>query len=440
MTATSESDIVRAGAINYNPGGLLKTAIEMDQPIIAVSATYRLSAFGFSASREMADAGLLNLGLEDQRAAMRWVQQHIARFGGDPGRVTIFGESAGSWSVNAHLLWDEGDSQGLFHGAIAASGGPVMVAGPERQQAVFDNMLAATGCADAADKIACLKEAEYEDILASINQEGMLLGPRSLASTWTIRPDGNHLKDSPHRLITTGKVAQVPLMIGDMRDEGTLFSLLAQFLATTDDDFKAYFQQVWWPNATDEDMQGLLDLYVQDPAQGSPYALDNSTLGTVLATLDNPTPNYKRLASLVGDYSFEAQRRNLLRHWNSSSAPVWNYVHDQDVFSGGLVPDTDLTNIPLLGSFHAADVWLNVFGQIPALLSKNTQNRQATIISFVRNLEPNAHGLDIPDWPEYTAEKLETYRFVESGPEVIADDYRVERMQYINDHPDAFLI
>lgn len=440
MTATSESDIVRAGAINYNPGGLLKTAIEMDQPIIAVSATYRLSAFGFSASREMADAGLLNLGLEDQRAAMRWVQQHIARFGGDPGRVTIFGESAGSWSVNAHLLWDEGDNQGLFHGAIAASGGPVMVAGPERQQAVFDNMLAATGCADAADKIACLKEAEYEDILASINQEGMLLGPRSLASTWTIRPDGNHLKDSPHRLIATGKVAQVPLMIGDMRDEGTLFSLLAQFLATTDDDFKTYFQRVWWPNATDEDMQGLMDLYVQDPAQGSPYALDNSTISTFLAALDNPTPNYKRLASLVGDYSFEAQRRNLLRHWNSSSAPVWNYVHDQDVFSGGLVPDTDLTNIPLLGSFHAADVWLNVFGQIPALLSKNTQNRQATIVSFVRNLEPNAHGLDIPDWPEYTAEKLETYRFVESGPEVIADDYRVERMQYINDHPDAFLI
>lgn len=125
---------MRAQAINYNPGGLLKTAIEMDQPIITVSATYRLSAFGFSASREMADAGLLNLGLEDQRAAMQWVQNYIHLFGGDPDQVTIFGESAGSWSVNAHLLWDDGDNQGLFHGAIAASGGPVMVDGPERQQ------------------------------------------------------------------------------------------------------------------------------------------------------------------------------------------------------------------------------------------------------------------------------------------------------------------
>lgn len=440
MTATSETDILRAQAINYNPGGLLKTAIEMDQPIITVSATYRLNAFGFSASREMAEAGLLNLGLEDQRVAMQWVKKYISQFGGDPDQVTIFGESAGSWSVNAHLLWDDGDNQDLFHGAIAASGGPVMVAGPERQQAVFDNMAKETNCTGTADVIACLKTADYEDILASINQEGMLLGPRSLASTWTIRPDGNHLKDSPHRLVTTGKIAQVPLMIGDMRDEGPLFSLLAQLMATTDDDFKTYFQQVWWPNATDEDMQGLMDLYVQDPAQGSPYAVDGSYLSSLVSSLENPTSNYKRLASLVGDYSFEAQRRNLLAHWNFST-PVWNYIHDQDVYSAGLLPDTDLTNIPLLGSFHASDVWLNVFGQIPAALSKNTQNRQATIISFVRNLEPNSHGLeDVPFWPEYTAEKLETYRFLESGPEVIQDDYRVERMQYINNHPDAFLI
>lgn len=228
-----------------------------------------------------------------------------------------------------------------------------------------------------------------------------------------------------------------------MRDEGTLFSLLAQFLATTDDDFESYFRQVWWPNATHEDMQGLMDLYVQDPQQGSPYTTDPSTsLASLATSLVQPTPNYKRLASLVGDYSFEAQRRNLLRHWNTST-PVWNYIHDQDLpLVAELLPaeSSVLADIPLLGSFHASDVWLNVFGQVPASLSKNTRDRQATMVSFVRNLEPNAHGLAIPDWPEWTAEKQETYRFKESGPEVVADDYRAERMEYINDHPDAFLI
>lgn len=216
VTAISETDLLRAQATNYNPAGLLKTAIEMDQPIITVSANYRLNAFGFSSSREMADAGLLNLGLEDQRLAMRWVKKYISHFGGDPDHVVIFGESAGSWSVNSHLLWDDGDNEDLFHGAraFAASGGPVMVAGPERQQTVFDNMVAAANCTEAADKIARLKNASFADIMASMNEEGFLLGPRSLASTWTIRPDGNHRQDSPHRLVTTGNIANVPLMIG----------------------------------------------------------------------------------------------------------------------------------------------------------------------------------------------------------------------------------
>lgn len=112
VTDISETDALRAKLMNYNPGGLLKTAVELDQPVVMVSANYRLNAFGFSASREMEEAGLLNLGLEDQRVALQWVQKHVAKFGGDPDKVTLMGDSAGSWSVSAHLLWDEGEGQG----------------------------------------------------------------------------------------------------------------------------------------------------------------------------------------------------------------------------------------------------------------------------------------------------------------------------------------
>lgn len=83
------------------------------------------------------------------------------------------GESAGSWSVAAHLLWDEGEgATGLFRGAMALSGGPVMVESAERAQPFFDHMVEKTGCANSPNRISCLKVANFEDIMASVNEEG----------------------------------------------------------------------------------------------------------------------------------------------------------------------------------------------------------------------------------------------------------------------------
>ncbi|KAH8767278.1 carotenoid ester lipase [Diaporthe sp. PMI_573] len=433
FTAFSETDVVRGTAPNYNIGGLVRTSVDLGQPIIGVSANYRLNAFGFSASKEMEEAGLLNLGLEDQRVAMQWVQEHISDFGGDPNQVVIMGESAGSWSVAAHLLWDEGEgSDDLFNGAMALSGGPVMVEGAERAQPVFDHMVGRTGCTNAPDKIACLKVADFDDIMTAVNEEGFALGPRSLASTWTIRPDGKHLKESPHRLAAAGKIASVPLIIGDMRDEGTAFSLLAQLETLTDKDFAKYFKEVWWPKATDAEISRLMELYPPDITQGSPF-------GT--GVLNAVTPNFKRLAAVVGDYSFQAQRRNLLAHYNTSEQTVWNYITDVSIPSAGLLPDLGVaTHLPVVGSFHAFDVFFYMFAGLPYGLSKNTLAIQATAISFIRTLNPNNHGLDLANWPRYSEGGLETYNFKESGPEVVRDDWRVEAMQFFNDRPDSFLV
>ena len=68
----------------YQGANIVQRSLEMGQPIIFTSINYRLCHLGFSASKEMEDAGLLNLGLEDQRNAMRWVKKHIEAFGGDP--------------------------------------------------------------------------------------------------------------------------------------------------------------------------------------------------------------------------------------------------------------------------------------------------------------------------------------------------------------------
>lgn len=88
----------------YNLSFIVERSVEMGTPMLAVSLNYRLSAFGFLCGSEALAAGIANNGFRDQRQALRWVSENIAAFGGDPEKVTIWGESSGAESVNAQVL------------------------------------------------------------------------------------------------------------------------------------------------------------------------------------------------------------------------------------------------------------------------------------------------------------------------------------------------
>ena len=120
--------------------------------VVVVTINYRLGALGFLGHRALDDPeGYIgNWGLHDQIAALRWVRDHIAQFGGDPGNVTLFGESAGGFSVAA--LMGAPSSAGLFHRAIVQSGG-VHVHSVDEAERVADRLAAALGVA------ACTREA-----------------------------------------------------------------------------------------------------------------------------------------------------------------------------------------------------------------------------------------------------------------------------------------
>src|SRR6202034_1113832 len=112
--------------------------------VVMVTCNYRLGALGFLGHRDLADPdGLIgNWGLHDQLAALAWVRDHIAQFGGAPGNVTIFGESAGGFSVSA-LLGTPG-AAGLFRRAIVESGG-VHVHTVEQAERTADRLVSAVG-------------------------------------------------------------------------------------------------------------------------------------------------------------------------------------------------------------------------------------------------------------------------------------------------------
>lgn len=375
------------------------------------------------------------------------------------------GESAGSWSVSAHMLANDGDNESLFSNAIGLSGGPLKVEGPSRQQSMFDDLVSLpfatppfvylidtrtlqilistqteyVGCANSTNKITCLREAPYEKIYAHQGTVTNYIGGyRSLASAWTLRPSPNDklVPKSPDLLAATGKISNVPLLMGDMRDEGTLFSLAAGLATRTDDGVKSYFKSQWWPNATDSQLNRLLELYPAGKA-GSPY--DSGPLNSLVG------PQYKRLASIIGDYSFEAQRRQFFAH---HPGPIYSYQTEVSLplsilsksFVGKLLSATGLSDIPVLGSLHAFDALFYLFGTLPGALSNNSQNIMSTVISFVNHGDPNRHGLEIPEWPRYDTKSKSSYQFRESGPRVIADTYREEAMEYINSIGDSLRI
>ncbi|KAI1608354.1 Alpha/Beta hydrolase protein [Exophiala viscosa] len=119
---------------------------DLDIPTIVISVTFRLGVYGFLASKEIreyntahGESGVGNYGLWDQIEALRWIQQHITAFGGDPDKVTIFGQSAGGVSCNVHMLRDER----LFSAAIIQSGLLPLcgVLSEAQYQVIYDKLL-----------------------------------------------------------------------------------------------------------------------------------------------------------------------------------------------------------------------------------------------------------------------------------------------------------
>lgn len=426
-----------APGVFYQGANLVRRSQDMGQPIIVVSINYRLNHFGFSASQEMADAGLLNLGLEDQRNAMKWIQQNIEAFGGDATQVTIMGESAGSWSVTAHLVANDGNHEDLFRAAVGISGGPLKVTNHQgRPQELFNSLVEYVDCASATDKIACLRLAPYEKIYEHAQSVNFLLGYRSLASAWTLRPDGHFLTKSPDILVSEGKIANVPLMYGDVADEGTLFSLVNSLNTTTTEEVKDYFKTYWWPDITEEQLDRLMELY--------PTSDEDTTL---VQALVKPGPQFKRISDITGDYSFQSQRRQLLA---ATTAPTYNYLIEQSIplpllpalpLVSSILDKTSLTDIPILGSFHASDVILNWFGTLPETVSKNTYHLMGVLVAFVNQGDPNGHGMEgIPTWPQYEGEGRQTMLWKENGVDVVKDDWREEGMEFLNEIGDVLRI
>ncbi|XP_014273015.1 esterase FE4 [Halyomorpha halys] len=212
---------IHGGAFMFLTSSVFGGSILMEREIVLVTINYRLGPLGFMSTGDAILPG--NNGLKDQVLALKWVQENIAAFGGDPDRVTIAGFSAGSASVHYHILSPL--SKGLFKAAICASGSslnPWTIAENSREKAFF--VARSLGCptGDSQSLIKCLRNRPAEHIVGMTRHYMPWLYNPFSPYALVVEPPGPNafLPDTPINLLKQGKGVDVPILFTFTKDEG----------------------------------------------------------------------------------------------------------------------------------------------------------------------------------------------------------------------------
>jgi para-nitrobenzyl esterase len=203
------------------------TALVRNGGVIVVTLNYRLGSLGWLHLEHLDPdlAGSGNLGLQDQIAALRWVRDNIAAFGGDPEQVTLFGESAGAMSIAALLSTPE--HHDLFHRAVLQSGAAHYMIPEEDAAELADRVMAAAGVSDLAE----LRNIDAMDLMAAQAHAALAWniqkrGPRiDQFLSWGPVLDGRVLAECPLDAIAGGVARGIPLIVGSNREEWNILDL-----------------------------------------------------------------------------------------------------------------------------------------------------------------------------------------------------------------------
>ncbi|KAH9916610.1 extracellular triacylglycerol lipase precursor [Epithele typhae] len=416
----------------YNATEIIVQSVIRGTPVVYVSINYRVGPFGFPQGEEAARRGALNLGLKDQLAGLKWVQNNVRTFGGDPTKVTIFGQSAGAISIADLFLHSHLEK--FVRGAIFESGsqGTLPFFNATQRQPAWDALTALLPtCAGFAqnDKFACAREASTDALLTAWTQSAAELPAVFLWAPVIDGPDGL-IPDLPSRLLAAGKFSKIPFIAGTNLDDGTDFTPHT-LNSTTDLEeflFVANLPFTTTPPETFEaDVAELLVLYPDNPALGSPFGSGNNTFGAGL--------EYKRGAALLGDVAFQEPRRTWIQTASGFGVPTFGYLFTDQ--------NAALAN-PSLGVAHATEITY-VYGE-EKLVNQNLNVRLLSSamldywLSFVTSLTPNdGKGTPRTTWPQYKLSAQDIVQFDTTAFgnlsfanfAVVPDTYRAEQISFI---------
>ena len=353
--------------------------------IVALTVNYRLGVFGFMAhpdlTKESPDHASGNYGLMDQHAALLWVKKNIAAFGGDPDKVTIAGESAGSMSVSAQMASPL--SKGLFRAAIAESGAllgnlsPTPLATAEQAGVSFAKRVKAESLAD----------------LRKIPADSLLKWGANGRFGCTV--DGYFLPQQPQEIFAAGKQMPVALLAGWNSAEGDYKSILGRNVAATPENYKAAIQRLYPDKAADVLQQYPATTKEEIIASGNALASDRFIAYSTWKLID-----------------MQARTQN---------APVYRYLYTRP--RPKLATEAEAPT----GAVHSAEIeyamgnlhYNKVYNWTPEDL-KTAEVMFAFFVNFIKTGNPNAQGL--PQWDTVQGKGTRKVMIIDADTKGVADN------------------
>lgn len=373
--------------------------------VVVVTINYRVGALGFLALPELAAQdphhSTGNYGLLDQIAALTWVHDNIAAFGGDPKNITIYGQSAGGMSVCALLT--SPPAAGLFTRAFTMSGPCALMRTAEQAYTQGRGLAEAVGCAG-PDSVACLRQKPVAAFDIKGHNDLFQLGV-----AYAPMVDGYALPDMPLTLIEQGRYQKVPVMIGTTREELRSYTMTIPGLGLiTKGETNALLKYIIGPKFPE--VREMYDYADYRRPIDLAFAFGNE--------LVFESPGYRMAEAMVGQNPVYWYRFD----WNQHRFP-----HK-------------------MGAFHALDVAFVFAAMQPDLaLAKMLASKKmyeknedlgrtmaSYVVSFARSGNPNYEGA--PAWPAYTEEKRERLYFntqITSAP--LTED-QLRRLNYYRAH------
>lgn len=388
----------------YNAAGLLHAS---DMNIVVVTFNYRVGPYGFLGGSEISKHGGINSGLKDQIKVLEWVQKHIRKvrtsasyayceadffkFGGDPDHVVVGGDSAGAASVTLLLSAYGGRDDGLFHATIAESQSFAPMLTIDESQFAYDNLVSRTGCSTAMDTLACLRGLD----IATLQRENIAtpLPGAQEPPLFFYGPmvDGDLVPDYTYRMFEEGRFLEVPVIFGDVTDEGTAFvppNLTSIAAADT-------FLQAQFPALKSQHLSRIHDYYLRNINSSQLYP--------------NATRYWHPVSNAYGELRYKCPGIAMSKIYDKAGVPNWNYHYSvldpADQASGkGVWHVVELNAI-----WGPENMWWSETISNPPPESYYTSNApiipvmQGYWTSFIRSFNPNTYRYPgSPKWETWS--------------------------------------